>query len=203
MQALSSYKRYDTVAIILHWLIALAILAMLAIGWTMTSLPKGADLKFTLFQWHKSIGITILILSVLRLLWRLVNPPPPLPATMKTWEKFAAHASHALLYILIIGMPLLGWAIVSASTMNLPTMLYGVIPWPNLPILPALPVADKKSLGHAFAAAHSAGAWILAVLLVIHIAAALKHHWWDRDDVLLRMMPAVWAGWLIRLQGGR
>ncbi len=194
----ASGSSYTAVAKTLHWLIAVAIIAMLIIGWTMTSLPKGEE-KFALFQWHKSIGITILLLSVLRLIWRLAHSAPPLPAAMPRWEKIAARASHALFYVLVIGMPLTGWAIVSSSPLNLPTMLYGLVPWPNLPVLPDL--ANKKEIGHVLGGVHGYGAYILATLLALHVAAALKHHFMDRDDVLTRMMPQSMTGLLDRLRG--
>jgi polyisoprenoid-binding protein YceI/cytochrome b561 len=127
-------SRYTTVAIALHWLIALAILAMLAIGLTMTHVKLAPVDKFKLYQLHKSIGLTILALALLRLGWRLVHRPPALPAAMPAWERGAAEGTHVLLYGFMIGLPLLGWAMVSASPFNLPTVLYGVLPWPHLPI---------------------------------------------------------------------
>jgi cytochrome b561 len=201
MPKTKSQTSYGTVAKTLHWLIAAAIIAMLAIGWIMTSLPRTDPEKFTLFQLHKSVGITILLLSLFRLAWRLTHRAPPLPAAMPGWEKFAARATHALFYVLIIGMPLVGWGIVSASPLNLPTYLYGVIPWPHLPVLPDLGPEDKKQIGHMLGAAHSYGAYILAGLLVLHVAAAHKHHWFDRDDVLTRMAPGPIARMLDRMRG--
>lgn len=179
--------RYDAVAKTLHWLIALAIVSMLAIGWTMMNLPRDNPARFGLFQWHKSIGITILFLSLARLGWRLIHTPPPYPAKMPKWELIAARLTHLCFYVLIIGMPLTGWIIVSTSPLNLPTMLYGLIQWPNLPILPGLD--NKKAISHFTGNLHGVLAYILAALLVIHVAAALKHHFMDKDDVLTRMAP--------------
>jgi len=198
MPPITSSTSYGTVAKTLHWLIAAAIVTMLVIGWTMTSLPRNNPHIFALFQWHKSIGITILLLSLFRLGWRLMHPAPPLPAGMPAWEKFAARATHVLFYVLIIGMPLTGWVIVSTSPFNLPTMLYGIIPWPHLPVLPDL--ANKKEIGHTFGDVHGILAYIMAGLLVLHVAAAHKHHWFDRDDVLTRMAPGPIARWLDRLR---
>jgi cytochrome b561/polyisoprenoid-binding protein YceI len=177
---------YTAGAKILHWLIALLIIGMLAVGWTMNSLPNGT-LKFSLFQWHKSFGITVLLLSLCRLVWRLTHPAPPLPSDMPGWEKFAARATHVLFYVLIIAMPLLGWVMVSASPLGLPTILFGVIPWPHLPVIPTL--ENKKEVGHMAAEAHGFLAYALAGLLVLHVGAALKHHFIAKDDILTRMAP--------------
>jgi len=179
--------RYNNVAKTLHWLIALLIITMLALGWTMENVDKGNPYRFQMFQLHKSIGITILLLSLMRLTWRLMHRAPPLPETMPAWEKFAARATHVLFYVFMIGMPLTGWAIVSSSPLNLPTYLFGYIHWPDLPVLPEL--ANKREVSHVFGAIHGWGAYILAALLVLHVGAAVKHHWINRDDVLIRMLP--------------
>jgi cytochrome b561 len=190
------HPSYNAVAKFLHWVIALAIVGMLALGWIMTSMPN-APSKFALFQWHKSIGITILLLSLFRLIWRLMHKAPPLPVTMPDWEKFAAQATHFLFYVLMIGMPLTGWIMVSASP--IPTILYGVVPWPNLPVLPDL--ENKRAIGHFFGGAHGFAAYILAALLVLHIGAAWKHHLFNRDDVLLRMAPRFMHPLLNKIRG--
>src|SRR5271170_5610610 len=103
---------YDAVAKTLHVIIALAILGMIALGWSMEALPRTDPLKFSLFQWHKSIGITILLLSLFRLYWRVKNPPPPLPPGMHRWEIILAKLVVFLFYVLMIGIPFLGWAVV-------------------------------------------------------------------------------------------
>lgn len=180
-------NRYSGVAIAIHWLTALAILAQIVMGWTMTSAQPGSYLQFSLYQWHKSVGMTILALSILRLFWRLMHKPPPLPATMPAWEMRAAKASHALLYALLIMLPITGWAVVSASPLNIPTVLYGVLPLPHLPVLTDLP--DKKAAEQALALVHEIAGWILIVLLAGHVGAALRHHFLVHDDVLVRMLP--------------
>lgn len=191
-------RSYDPVAKTLHWLIALAIIGMLALGWIMADLPNGPE-KFSLFQWHKSIGLTILVLALMRLTWRLKHAAPPLPASMPTWEKLAAHAGHFLLYVLMIGMPLAGWAIVSTSSLGLPTMFYGLFSWPHLPI--GSTPEGKKTIHDLAAWAHGVAAWVLAVLIVGHAAAAWKHHLINRDDVLTRMAPKFAISFLNRLRG--
>jgi cytochrome b561 len=182
----------------LHWLIALAILGLLAVGWIMTSLPNGPD-KFVLFQLHKSVGITVMLLALARLAWRWFHPPPEMLQSMPPWEKQAARVTHVFLYILMIAMPFVGWVIVSASTMNIPTVLYGVIPWPQLPIIPDL--TDKKEIGHMAGRIHGYLAWVIAVIVAGHAAAALKHHFIDRDNVLTRMAPEVFKRFFNRIRG--
>ncbi|GAB0118449.1 cytochrome b [Acidisoma sp. 7E03] len=182
--------RYTAVAILLHWLIAAGILALIAIGLIMTQLQAsiGPMQTFKLFQLHKSIGITVLLLAVIRILWRFTHKPPPLPAEMPAVEKRAAHGLHWLLYLLMLGLPLTGWAVVSSSPFNLPTVLYNLVPWPDLPVLPHL--ANKAAVSHVLGWVHAYASWILIALLVIHFAAVFRHHLIKRDGVLLRMMPS-------------
>lgn len=180
-----SNTRYDGVAIAIHWLTAIAIIAQFVLGWTMTSMRPGSSLHFSLYQWHKSVGMTILALSILRLVWRLLHRPPPLPAA--AWEKRAAKLSHGLLYVLLVALPISGWAVVSASPLNIPTALYGILPLPHLPVLPDLP--DKRAAEQVLKVLHEFGGWILLGLLGAHIGAALRHHFLIRDDVLARMLP--------------
>lgn len=179
--------RYNKVAMAIHWLTAVAIVMQFALGWTMISLRPPSTLHFTLHQWHKSIGITILALSVLRLVWRIQHSPPPLPATMPIWERRLAAFNHAMLYCLLIALPISGWAVVSASPLNIPTVLYGVLPLPHLPVLADLP--DKQAAQQSLKTLHEIGGWILAMLLAGHVAAALRHLVWLRDDVFARMLP--------------
>ena len=180
--------RYTTIAIALHWLIALAIIAMLAMGLIMTGMDHGM-MQFKLFQLHKSIGITILAFSLVRLGWRLTHRPPPLPAGMSRGEVAAARATHIAFYILMIGMPLTGWAMASTSPMNLPTVLYGVITLPHLPGVDRLP--DKAAASSLFGTMHSYAAWTMIALLALHVGAALMHQFVRRDAVLHRMLPLV------------
>ena len=186
-------NRYTTVAIALHWLIAVAIATIVTIGLVMTHVKLTPFMQFRLYQLHKSIGITILVLVVLRLAWRLTHRPPPLPATMPKLEKQAAEGTHVLLYLFMLGMPLIGWALVSSSPLNIPTVLYGVIPWPHLPILPML--ANKAAVEAVLKVVHAYGAFVLIALVLLHVAAALRHHVVIRDDILRRMIPGLpWIG---------
>ena len=181
--------RYGAVAIGLHWLIALGILALIAVGLTMTHAQLSPMAKFQLFQLHKSIGITVLFAVVLRALWRLTHRPPPLPDAMPPLERKAAEGAHAALYAFLFFLPLTGWALVSASPFNIPTVLYGVIPWPHLPVLSTL--EDKAPVEHALKLVHGYAAWLLIALGLIHAGAALRHHFILRDGILRRMLPAI------------
>ena len=183
----SATARYDSVAIALHWLSAIGVLALLAMGLIMTDLKPGSALQFQLYQWHKSVGITVAALTLLRILWRALHRPPALPQTMPRWEQGAAHLGHLGLYALLVAMPLSGWAVVSTSPFNLPTLLYGVVPFPHMPILSTLP--DRRPINELVKELHESGAWLLIVLLLGHVGAALRHHLLLRDDVLRRMTP--------------
>lgn len=179
--------RYGAVAMALHWLTAAAVAGLIAIGWVMTDLPKESSLKFTLFQWHKSVGITVLLLTLLRLAWRLLHRPPPPPAGLTDWERRGAAAAHIALYALLLVLPLSGWAAVSASPLNIPTLLYGVVPWPHLPV-PDL-MASRDALAELLEDSHGFGGNIMAWLAGLHVLAALWHHFYRKDEVLLRMVP--------------
>jgi cytochrome b561 len=178
---------YTKVAIFLHWVIAAGILALIVIGLVMTQLTLSPMHMFKLYQLHKSIGITVLLAAVLRLAWRLTHSPPPLPSDMPLVERKAAAASHLVLYAFLFGLPLTGWALVSASVFNIPTVLYGRIPWPDLPFLPDL--ANKASVEAVLKRVHGYGAWCLIAVLGLHIGASLRHHFFLKDTVLTGMLP--------------
>jgi cytochrome b561 len=180
-------SRYTAVAMILHWLIAAGVLGLIVMGYVMTRHDTPVMTKFQLFQLHKSVGITVLGLMLLRLFWRLGHRPPPLPEAMPALERRAAHGTHHLLYLLLFALPLTGWIYVSTAPLNIPTVLYGLIPWPHLPVLPER--ADKADIAVVADDIHSYGGWILAALVLLHAAAALRHHFMVRDDVLRRMLP--------------
>lgn len=160
------------------------IIGLIVFGLLMTQewLPN----RFVLYQWHKTFGVTVLILSVLRLIWRLTHRPPALPADIPAWQRTASHTTHGLFYALMLIMPLLGWAMVSASELPIPTVLYGFIP---LPDMPGVPEAD--TVAARFRVLHEIGAKLFMALIALHIGAALMHHFKDKDDVLTRMVPWV------------
>lgn len=181
-------SRYSLVAIILHWTIALAILSQIALGLYMTRLGNAEiNFKFALYQFHKSVGITILALTVARLIWRGLHRPPAPPAGQPVWAQRIAHLTHGLFYVLMIGLPLTGWVVVSTSPLDIPTVLFGVVPLPDLPGLNGL--SNAASLSTQFEKIHAIAAYLLLATVILHIAAALKHQIIDRDEVLWRMLP--------------
>lgn len=180
-------SRYSRMAIWLHWLIALLIIGQLIGGKIMTWMGP-TSLKFEIYQYHKSIGIMILLLSLLRLGWRLAHKPPALPEGMKAWERRAASLSHKGFYALMIGIPLSGWAMVSASTFGIKTKLFKTLPWPHIPGVP-----QSKDLETGLKTLHEYLGVLIFLLLAMHIGAALKHHFKDKDDVLTRMIPWIKA----------
>jgi cytochrome b561 len=181
-----SNRRYTLVAIILHWVMALGITALTVMGLAMTHLKLEPMQLFRLYQLHKSIGITVFLAAFLRLAWRLSHRPPDLPQAMPTVERAAAAGGHLLLY-LMFAMPVTGWALVSVSALNIPTVLYGILPWPDLPLIP--PLDDKAPVEALLKRVHAYGAFSLIALVAVHTAAALRHHFIIRDDVLRRMLP--------------
>ncbi|PTD16787.1 cytochrome b [Sphingomonas fennica] len=182
-------SRYTLVAIVLHWALAAGIVALIVMGMAMTKLDLPILFKFKVYQLHKSIGITVLLLAVLRLGWRIWHPAPALPATMSRNERLLAHAGHWVLYLLQFAVPLLGWAVVSAAVLNIPTLLYGVVPWPHLPLLST--IANRAQVEPALATTHALMAYGLVLIVVGHVAAALRHHLVLKDDVLARMIPGL------------
>ncbi|MWV29393.1 cytochrome b/b6 domain-containing protein [Aurantiacibacter rhizosphaerae] len=166
-------QRYSTVAIVLHWLIALALAAEIALGFAM---PKDAS-GFAAFQLHKSIGITILALSLLRLGWRVTHArPAPIERGV---TGFLAAAVHVGFYIFMIAMPLTGWALVSTDPSDIPTLLYGVVPLPHLPL--------GQGVNGLAGEAHELLAWGGLALFALHVVGALRHHFLIRDGLLARM----------------
>jgi cytochrome b561 len=180
--------RYGNVAMTLHWLIALLAIGNLCSGLAFANfMSHDNPWRFTIIQMHKSVGLTILVLSVLRLLWRLVNPVPPLPAGESPLLKFLERLIHFLFYFLIIAIPLAGWLLVSASPTGIPTMYFGLFQWPNLPFFDGMTRPERGHYTHLFATAHSLMAFLTIALVVVHVSAALYHQFIRRDNLLGRM----------------
>jgi len=180
MESAKTIERYDNVAIALHWLVAIGVLVMIGLGWYMTDIPKGTPARAFYFNLHKSIGVTLGIIVLIRAIWRWNHPPPPLPAGTASWVVNAARLSHTLLYALLIFMPTVGF-IASNFTK------YGVTYFGLFKIGPFF--SENKTLYDLFQGFHEAAASVLVAVIVIHIAAAVKHLASDKDDVFHRMLP--------------
>ena len=183
----AAQQRYSTVAIVLHWLLALGLAFQLALGFAMPKDERG----FELFQLHKSVGITILLLSLARLAWRLTHRPPL--AVEGGFSGFLAKAVHTGLYVFMIAQPLTGWIVVSTSPIEIPTVFWGVIPWPHLPL--------PGSLNEMAEETHEILAWTGIALFALHVAGALRHQFLLKDGLLRRMGPggSAWAAGLLAL----
>jgi len=179
--------RYGVVAIALHWLLAIGILTLIGMGLIMDHVSLDPMRMFQLYQLHKSIGITVLLLVCLRVGWRLTHAAPALPDSIPVGECRMAYMAHLALYGLQILLPLSGWAMVSASVMGIPTVLFGKVPWPDLPILATL--QNKNPVEAVLKGAHHWAAWTLAGLITLHVAAVLRHAFILRDSIPVRMRP--------------
>lgn len=176
--------RYSLPAIVLHWLAAILIVAGFGLGFTMVDM-RLSPTKLRFFSWHKWIGITVLLLACLRLLWRLFHRPPDLPPTMPAWQRTASHLSHWALYALMFVVPFSGWAYTSAA--GVPVVYLGWVPLPDI-----APVDEQ--LAEQLKTVHHTLDWTLLGVVLLHVAAALKHHFLDRDEVLARMLPLLRRG---------
>lgn len=177
----NSPERWGALAQTLHWTIALGVIGLVVVGLWMDELPN-TPTKLEVYALHKSVGITVLALVLLRLAWRLIDQRPPLPPGMPAWERVLAGVTHGLLYLLLLVMPISGWLYNSAA--NFPLRWFGLFG------LPALSGPDRalKALAHEI---HETGFYVLAALFMLHVAGALKHHFLDRDPTLARMLPGL------------
>lgn len=189
MAARNSEIRYGNVAMAFHWIIALLLITNIGLGLYMSDLPRSDPSKMEVFQLHKSVGLTVLVLSFLRLGWRLINTVPPLPLGMHPVVAVLARITHIAFYVLIIIIPLSGWTLVSASPLGNGTAYFGLFNWPNLPFFHGMARADLRSYREMLESTHVFLAWTAIVLVPIHVAAALYHQFLRRDDVLRRMLP--------------
>lgn len=172
-------ERYGAVAQALHWLVAIGVVWQFGLGWYMGDLPN-TPAKIALYNLHKSTGLTVLALVLVRLAWRWMNPAPPLPAGRPAWERAAARTSHALLYMLLLAQPTTGLLLALAA--EFPTVIYGTFLLPD-------PIGRHEALEDAMTGTHSLLAVAFALLVLVHAGAALRHHLLLRDDVLRRMLP--------------
>ena len=172
-------QHYTAIAQFFHWGMALLIAGLVTMGFVMTDMELSPE-KLQYYAWHKWAGVSVFMLVWLRLLWRVINPPPAYPDNMSIWMQRLAHAGHAVLYGLMVIIPISGWLLSSAKGVQ--TVWFGVLPLPDL-------IDKNKELGHLLHELHEALNYLMLFLLAGHIAAALKHHGIDRDDILKRMLP--------------
>ena len=171
---------YHPIAKTLHWVMALAIFGLLALGFVMHDMPLSPE-KLQYFSWHKWAGISIFVLVWVRLVWRWISPPPPYAESMSINMQRLAHAGHLALYAFMLIIPITGWLMSSAK--GVPTVWFGILPLPDL-------IGKDKELGHTLAELHEALSIGLLLLIAGHAAAALFHHFFHKDDTLRRMLPA-------------
>lgn len=177
-------RRYTATAMLLHWLSALLVAGLLALGWYMADLPLTPQ-RLKLYNWHKWAGVSVLALTLLRLQWRWTHRPPALPAELvvrtPAWQQRLAALTHVALYGLLLVVPLIGWAYSSAAGFSV--VWFGVLPLPDL-------LPKDKALAELVKPWHAVAAFSLGALVVLHLAAALKHQFVDKDGLMRRMWPA-------------
>lgn len=173
-------QRYTSVAILFHWLIAVLIIGTFTMGLVMTDIPGITPTKLKYYSWHKWAGVTILALATLRLLWRLTHRAPAYPASLPRWQQSAAHHLHSLLYVLMFAVPLSGYFYTLAA--GVPVVYFGLF---ELPVL----IAPNPELKPILKGLHYWLNMTLAGLVALHVAAALKHVFIDRDGLFKRMLP--------------
>jgi len=179
--------RYATVAVVLHWLIAALLLMNIALAWSRGFITR--EQAGMVMDFHKSTGILILLLSLVRLGWRLAHPSPPYPAGLPGWERGLAHVTQWGFYVVMIAMPLTGWVMTSSPRANGPLTLYGLISGPLLGFVHTAQ-GSMGAIWHSVGEAHGVLAWLAYVLIVLHVGGALKHQFVDRDVIMARMLPA-------------
>jgi len=184
MKALSDSSRYGLIAMTLHWTIAILVVFMLWFGRYMTDLPKGSFERLEAYQLHKSIGLTVLLLTLIRIGWRLVNRgPDPLPS-LRGWELWLMKTVHYWFYILLVVIPLSGWIMTSASPLRVPIEFHGLFPWPFFP-----GVSQSEAAFELFKETHEFLGKGMIALIALHLLGVLKHTFITKDRVLKRMLP--------------
>jgi cytochrome b561 len=173
-------RRYTGTAMLLHWLIAALIVWGFTLGWVMTDIPGITPTKLRYVAWHKWIGVTVLALVLVRIVWRATHAAPPLPASMRNWERLAAHVGHAALYVLMVAVPVSGYLFSSAAGVQV--VYLGVLP---LPVL----IDPNPTLKPVLETVHVTLDYVLLAVVIVHLAAVIKHQWFDRQRILARMLP--------------
>lgn len=178
MLIFNTQDRYGIINILLHWIMAILVLGMIALGWYMSDLPVSLQ-KLKLFGLHKEFGVLVFMLIILRLFWRLINQTPRLPSQIPWIQRLAARIVHWIFYVLLILIPISGWLMSSAA--GLSVSFFGLFTLPNI-------IDANKETMEQFLIVHSWLAYTLLVVIILHAAAALKHHFIDKDDILRRML---------------
>lgn len=179
--ASSAAARYSRGAIVLHWLIAVLIVLNFVAAWVAEDMPK--EQEAMIMANHKAIGITVLLLTILRIVWRVAKKPPPLVDTLKAWEAALSRVVHGVLYFLMLVLPLSGWAMSSSFSKGKGVSVFGLFD------MPALPVDYEKSTAEMYYEMHEIFATLMLVLVLVHVGGALKHHFIDKDGTMRRMVP--------------
>ncbi|MDQ0456318.1 cytochrome b [Rhizobium paknamense] len=183
----ASGRPYDWLSIFYHWTIALLFIGQISVGYVMSGTDVDPALQFTLFQWHKSVGFTVLVLAVFRLGWSLVRPNPK-PHGGATLENLAARSVHVLLMLLTVAIPLAGWAVASTSPLQIPSYIF------NLIVIPGLPMTISDQAEAFWKTVHATLSYTAASLVLLHLFAALWHHFVRKDATLQRMLPRIRHG---------
>ena len=170
------------VAIALHWIMAICIFLMLGSGVAFDNIPMEKPFKFSLYQWHKSLGLLLLVAVFIRIGWRLFHKPPAEPSQISNRDKTLAFLGHWTLYALMIAMPMAGWVMASSSAFGLPTVIFGWFTWPHIPY-----IAADKTINSIAKSIHYYGGWALIVMIVAHTGAVIKHYYFDHVNLLPRM----------------
>lgn len=175
-------NRYNLIAITLHWVMAFAFFAMLGSGVAMVNFEIDPSFKFKLYQWHKSLGVLLLLTFFIRIGWRLFHKPPALPSTLKSFDIRAAKLGHIALYTLMIAMPITGWIMVSTSVYGLPTIVFGWFEWPHIDA-----IAGNDTIHELSEEAHEILGWIFMAMIAAHIGAVVKHYIFEKINLLPRI----------------
>ena len=183
MKSLSSDPvRYNGPAVALHWLIAVLIVCGFYLGWIMTDIPGFTPAKLKYFSWHKWTGVTVFMLAVARVLWRATHRAPALDSATPAWQKAAAHLVHGVLYLLMLAIPLSGYFYSSAA--GIQVVYLGIVPLPTF-------IGPDQALKATLRTVHVLLNYTLLALVAVHVLAALKHQFVDRDGLLARMIPFI------------
>ncbi len=190
MSTVTTSPGYTAVAVALHWLTAACVLALFVAGKLMSGADEvlGFENTIRLYQWHKSLGVLVFVLTIMRIGWRLAHRPPDMPAWVNPWQARAARITHIAFYALLLLIPLSGWAVVSASTFQVPTVLFGLVRLPHIPLFQG--AGDPEATAALTEEIHEWLGWAMAVLVALHVAGAMSHHFGSKRGYLRR----IWFG---------